>query len=572
VLAVALLVEGADELKRDKLEGEYGAWRSLGLHTEGGYTKNGALSEDRLDALMEMKIRAAESVRNQICGQFEWIFASHDNPGRKIGKNGEQGSDAVGELNGVGPANNKGLLTLWGEPTDAYYLYRSNYVSTAKDPMVMIVSHTWPDRWTGPGKKDGIIVYSNCDEVELFNDYKGESLGRRTRDGRGAHFQWDGVDVRYNVLYAEGRVNGKVVATDAIVLNNLPAAPHRAELNGPDAHLTAPVAGLNYLYRVHCGGADYTDKNGSHWLADHDYAPGDPWGSVSWAQEYNDVAARLGSQGEMHDAIKGTADDALFQTYRFGREKLRYRFAVPDGDYQIELYFAEPWYGRGGGNCSGWRLFDVAVNDSLVIQKLDLWKEAGYAGALKKVVNTQARNGWLEISFPRVEAGEAIISAIAIATSNNAAKVPSTAPAFSSSASTVQSTAPSSSNQTPEANTGELYPASKATLSNATLENNRAALTAPNASMSWAIAVGLGGQHDLQVRYINNGTTPIPVELKVVASDGTVTDSQRWNLRSSSAWSNSGPTGGLGFNAGNYTVTLTMLGPGAIQIESLSVK
>ncbi len=562
----------ADELKRDKLEGEYGAWRSLGLHTEGGYTKNGALSEDRLGALMEMKIRAAESVRDAICGQFQWVFATHDNPGRKIGKNGEQGSDGVGELNGVGPANNKGLLTLWGEPTDAYYLYRSNYVSAANDPMVMIVSHTWPDRWTGPGKKDGIIVYSNCDEVELFNDYQGQSLGRRTRNGRGTHFQWDGVEVRYNVLYAEGRVNGKVVATDAIVLNNLPEAPHRAELNGTDKNLTAPDAGLNYLYRVHCGGPEYTDKNGSRWLADHDYTPGDLWGSVSWAEEYDNVPARFGSQGETHDAIKGTGDDALFQTYRFGREKLRYRFAVPDGEYRIELYFAEPWYGRGGGNCGGWRQFDVAVNDSTVIRSLDLWKEAGYAGALKKVVAAQARNGWLEISFPRVEAGEVIISAIAIATSDTAAKIPNTAPVFSSSASTTQTTTTSPSPTTTGSNSGDIYVASKATLVSASLDNDHAMLATPNATMSWSVTAGLGGEHDLQVRYINNGATPVPVEIKVVAADGTVVDSKRWELAPNTAWASSGPAGGLSFNAGTYTITLTFLGPGTVQIESLSVK
>ncbi len=96
----------------------------------------------------------------------------------------------------------KDLLTPWEEPLDVFYMFRANYAPKETSPMVYIVSHTWPDRWTTPGKKDGIVVYSNCDEVELFNDINGASLGKRKRNGIGTHFKWDGVDIKYNVLYA----------------------------------------------------------------------------------------------------------------------------------------------------------------------------------------------------------------------------------------------------------------------------------------------------------------------------------------------------------------------------------
>ena len=82
------------------------------------------------------------------------------------------------ELDRIGPVNYKGLLTPWEEPTDAYYMFRSNYADKNKEPMVYIVSHTWPNRWMKPGIKDSIIVYSNCDEVELFNDINNASLGQ----------------------------------------------------------------------------------------------------------------------------------------------------------------------------------------------------------------------------------------------------------------------------------------------------------------------------------------------------------------------------------------------------------
>src|ERR1043166_8352443 len=227
--------------------------------------------------------------------------------------------------------------------------------------MVYIVSHTWPDRWTAPGKKSGLAVYSNCDEVELFNGYHQDSLGRRARGGKGTHFQWDDVNVTYNVLYAEGRVGGKVVATDCIRLHHLPDAPSQPD--HPDKKATdllAPQTGCTYLYRVNCGGDDYVDHHGNKWMADRAYSEGDSWGSISWATKYPDFPPDFGSLRKICIPVENTTDAALFQTFRYGREQLGYTFAVPYGDYQVELYFIEPWYGVGGGmDCTGWRSFDV---------------------------------------------------------------------------------------------------------------------------------------------------------------------------------------------------------------------
>lgn len=561
----------AAELKHQRLIGEYGAWRSLGLHTEGGFVRDGLLSEDRFTGLMEQKIRLAESVRTESAGHFHWLLATHENPGRTINGKLQQGSDGWADLDRLGPANNKGLLTLWGEPTDAFYLYRANYAPAASDPVVAIVSHTWPDRWSAPGKKSGLSVFSNCDEVELFNDVRGSSLGVRKRGPVGTHFQWDDVEVNYNVLYAEGRIAGKVVATDAIVLRNLPEAPHRRALNGTIANLTAPAKGQNYLYRVNCGGPSYTDVNGQPWAADRDFEPGDTWGSRSWGADFNDVPARLGSQRATSDAIVGTNDEALFQTYRYGREKLRYRFAVPDGEYRLELYFTEPWYGRGGGDCTGWRLFDVAVNGVTLLRDIDLWREAGYCRAVKKVVAARARDGWLEISFPRVASYQAVISAIAISTADASAKAPVPREERARSGAASSGTAAAAA----VALAGDGYPASKARLSRAVVANNVAVLDgAPGAAVTWSIQAGLGGAHDLQIRYASGGTAPVPVELRVVGTDNTVVDTKRWTLvpTASGAWGVSGPDGGLSFNAGYYTVVLTTLGPGELRVESLTVR
>ena len=399
-----------EDLKKQILVGEYGAWRTIDLHTEGGFKQNGILSEDRMTQLMEQKIRLAESVKDSVAGHFFWLLTSHDNPGRV------QGGEGLRELDRIGPVNYKGLLTPWEEPTDAFYMFRSNYADKYKDPMVYIVSHTWPNRWMTPGIKDSIYVYSNCDEVELFNDIDNASLGKQKRNGIGTHFQWDKVNIQYNVLHAVGYVNGKAVARDTITLFHLPQSPNFNKLYAKAINITKPQAGYNYVYRINCGGGDYKDENGNIWEADNHFTVNTPgWNSNSWTDEYEDIPFFFASQQRTFSPIKNTKDWQLFQTFRYGKNKLNYEFNVKDGEYLIELYFTEPWLGVGGGiNAKGMRLFDVVVNGKTELNDFDIWTEAGTNTVLKKQVKAKAVNGKIIISFPESIAGEAVIAAIAV--------------------------------------------------------------------------------------------------------------------------------------------------------------
>ncbi len=405
-----------EDLKKQVLVGEYGAWRTLDLHTEGGYKQNAPVSEDRFTQLMEKKLRLAESVKDSVAGHFFWLLTSHDNPGRI------QGGEGLRELDRIGPVNYKGMLTPWEEPTDIFYMFRSNYVSAQKEPMVYIASHTWPNRWTKPGLKDSIMVYSNCDEVELFNDLGQVSLGKQKHGGFGTHFIFNKANIQYNVLYAVGYVNGKSVARDTVFLDHLPEAPGVAALRPSGTSLLKPKPGLNYVYRVNSGGADYVDEWGNKWSADralHPNAANKYWGSSSWTSAFDNMPAFFASQRRTNAAIKGTKDWALFQSFRYGLNQLYYQFPLPNGSYEIELYFVEPWLGVGGSMEAGaMRLFDVAVNGQTVIKDLDIWKEAGANKALKKTVTAKVSNGLLRISFPDTRAGQAIISAIAIASNS----------------------------------------------------------------------------------------------------------------------------------------------------------
>ena len=404
-----------EDLKKQILVGEYGAWRTLDLHTEGGYVQNGPVSEDRFTLLMEKKLRLAESVKDSVAGHYFWLLTSHDNPGRV------QGGEGFREMDRIGPVNYKGMLTPWEEPTDIYYMFRSNYTDNRKEPMVYIASHTWPNRWMTPGVKDSVHVYSNCDEVELFNDLGAASFGRKKRGAIGTHFIWDKINVQYNILYAVGYVNGKAVAKDTIVLHHLPKAPAFDKLYSKGTDVSKPAPGLNYIYRVNCGGPDYLDAYGAQWTGDNSIPDSAITGgkhfsgSKSWTNDFPEMPAVFASQRRTFAPLNGTKDWKLFQSFRYGREKLQYEMPLADGNYIVELYFIEPWIGVGGGiDGKGLRIFDVAFNGKTVLNDLDIWEEAGTNTVLKKTIPVSVTGGKLVIHFPEVKVGQALISAIAV--------------------------------------------------------------------------------------------------------------------------------------------------------------
>jgi beta-galactosidase len=511
----------ATEMKQQLLNGEYGALRSIGLHTEGGFVQKGVISEDRMVQLLEKKIRLAERVKDSICGQFLWVFNSHENPGRA------QNEEGLRDIDRVGPFNNKGLLTSWGEPVDAYYLYQSNY---GKEPMVYIVSHTWPDRWKTPGLKDSLIVFSNCDSVELFNG--DVALGFRKRNGIGTHFQWNRVPIQTNTLKAFGYKGGKAVVQDEIVLDNLPTSKPQAGKTLQRKHLTlCPVStkgqqGYQYLYRVNCGGKDYTDAYKQLWMEDRALADTDKnaWGSFSWAQSFKGLQPFYASQRYTSDPIEGTNDPQLFQTFRYGTDRLYYLFPVKPGMYLVELYFVEPWYGTGSNvDCEGQRVFDVSVDGVTMLHDLDIWQEAGHDGALKKSFMVELCGTELEIDFPRVLSGQAVISAIAIASTDKSLKPAPPASLTLDSKVTVSSG--DESEQRPdvrlEAEAARIQGAvnTKATFGERTL----AAIEKPGPiSLEWAVSPGLASVYNLRFRYVNFSDKPVEMNIQVIAADGRI--------------------------------------------------
>ncbi len=587
------------------LNGEYGAWRTFGLHQEPApFDAQGAYSEERFTQLLETKVRLAEQARDRVCGQFQWIFESHDNPGRR------QPEEAYRAIDRVGPVNYKGLLTPWEEPVDAYYMYRSNYVEAEEDPMVYVVSHTWPDRFPTSASAD-VEVFSNCDSVVLFNDADGCRLGSQARpEGKGRHFVFQKVSIRYNVLKAVGYVGGKSCAEDLIVLSNLPESPEFKSLYvcSDGRRLTAktdllrPAKGYRYVCRLNCGGDDYTDAYGHLWQQDNLI-----W-SHSWAQDFPSMNPYQASQRWTADPIANTRDWPLIGHFRYGRQRLSYRFPLPNGSYRLELYFVEPWYGTGGmKDASGLRRFDVAVNGETRLKDLDIWSEAGHDAGLRKTLDVEVTDGCLCVSFPKVEVSQALISAIAISCRDRKLSKEATAMLQENLFPVTKSLnaieyaqnyvddwsweeadgicyGKLPSELLPEdipARPSVNYPAVEAAREGQwrqIFERKKDAvmyMAAENGtqSITWEIATGLAQVYALRFNYRNLSTEDVPVKLRMTSADGRVLKESVLTFSPNDrGWKALSTTTGTYVNAGTYFIELSAPSMEGLQLESLDVQ
>jgi beta-galactosidase len=206
---------------------EYGGDADVNIHKEPGSQALDDWSQEYQCLLHEAFVARGQAAKSQFTGQCIWVMFDFASPraDRVIGPNS----------NTINYMNQKGLfLADHTTPKDVYFFYKSFYTSAATAPMAYIVSHTWLNRWTAPAAKN-IWVYSNCDQVELFNAYGTQSFGKQSRTAGEStiktRFQWNSANVKYNVLYAEGSVGGTVVTRDTIILRNLPNPPGVATLD-----------------------------------------------------------------------------------------------------------------------------------------------------------------------------------------------------------------------------------------------------------------------------------------------------------------------------------------------------
>ena len=128
-----------EELATDQqlLNGEYGAYRNVGYHGEAPtpetFDVNGEWTEEHGAYILHRKAVLAWKNRENLCGHFQWLLFTHENPGRQFVEEGYR------LLDKIGPTNHKGIMSLWGAPTSLYYMYRAYGDAFAKGTLGEII-------------------------------------------------------------------------------------------------------------------------------------------------------------------------------------------------------------------------------------------------------------------------------------------------------------------------------------------------------------------------------------------------------------------------------------------------
>jgi beta-galactosidase len=282
--------------------------------------------------------------------------------------------------------NKKGMVTWDRKPKDVYYLYKANWNPA---PMVYIASRGWTHRTgtdataaAGSGRHpvaQPVDVYSNLARVELF--LNGKSLGAKAPDSV-KRATWDVPFVHGdNVVEAKGE-RGGTPYTDRLVVHFTYRANTLADASVPFTEL-----GINVGTK-----AQYADEGGI-WTGDQAYKPGS-FGYVGGTPTMLDKDL----------PITGSAQTPLYFTYQSGLSS--YKLDVPDGDYDVDLHFAEP------SAKPGERVFGVAVNERVVADRLDLSATHGVARAATYTTTVHAAGGaGITVRFTPIQ-GQPILSAV----------------------------------------------------------------------------------------------------------------------------------------------------------------
>jgi chitinase len=150
--------------------------------------------------------------------------------------------------------------------------------------------------------------------------------------------------------------------------------------------------------RVNANGSSLTDSGGQAWSADQAYSAG------SWGYDTIYGAASTAN------AIAGTTDDTLYQSYNLFNNWTGYRFDVANGTYQVTVKMVEDW-----ANAAGQRRFDVRAEGATVLSGFDIFASCGAFTACDRTFAASVTDGQLNVQFNmNGGANYATVSAIAV--------------------------------------------------------------------------------------------------------------------------------------------------------------
>ncbi len=151
-------------------------------------SRDGDWSESYIIRLIDWHLKEQETMP-WLTGAAYWPFKDFSTP--------------VRPENPVPYVNQKGVVERDFTKKESFYVFQSYWT---EEPMVHIYGHSWPVRWGEPEEPKEILVYSNCDQVELFVNGVSQGIKKRnSQDFPAAGFHW-------NVVLQEGRNEIKAIA------------------------------------------------------------------------------------------------------------------------------------------------------------------------------------------------------------------------------------------------------------------------------------------------------------------------------------------------------------------------
>ena len=313
-------------------------------------------------------------------------------------------------IDAVPHVNNKGVVGLNREKKDTYLYYQA--MLTDK-PYVMIGNRAWKARGGVENQANGscvqaVPVFSNAKTLSLV--VNGQNIGQKKVENGCAHFDVPFINGE-NVLEARAEIDGKQII-DLYRVN--------FQLVGKQLSEETLGQGINIMM----GTPQYFDDRVANlaWIPEQEYKAGS-WGYVGG--EPFRRKTKFGTMLGTDINILGTDMNPIYQTLRENIEA--FKADVPDGDYSVYLYMAELQtkeakaklaYNLGAdieeAKENGSRIFDIKINNTLMVQDFDIVKEAGYATACIKKFDVTVKNGQgLNIQFLAKE-GKTILNAIRI--------------------------------------------------------------------------------------------------------------------------------------------------------------
>ena len=302
--------------------------------------------------------------------------------------------------------NNKGLLEWDRTPKDPYYYYKA---VLSKEPFVKILGASLRGGIADSGtvvSNQILQVASNAVEIQLI--VNGKLQGNKKIEN--GICEWK-IPFRngMNIIEAKALHNGKIY-NDHVLIRFL-LQPFQFMDN------KIAFSNLNILLGAT---RQFIDRKNQLWLPGQEYRVGSS-GHVGGKPFKLPGNNRLPYGTDKN--IKDTDDDPVYQTQLTGIKE--YKIDVPDGNYDLTLYFSE----LSGGDSKGLmynldtsnrnqplvkRIFNVMVNGKLFLENFNIAEQYGSFTGIAKTIQLSVKNGnGIKIIFNAVE-GEPILNAVQV--------------------------------------------------------------------------------------------------------------------------------------------------------------